>query len=231
MAEVVMSGPGKNALGTAMMDFLLEKLREASGGPLLLTGAGDSFCAGLDLKELSSLDDGGVEAYLHKLEAVVETLFTYPGPTVALVNGHAIAGGCVLALCCDHQVAQASPRTRIGLTELSLGVDFPPVTLAVIKERVPKRHLNRVLLGAQLHDLQAALRLGLLDEVAENGEELARLWLSQLSQHPPAAYAGMKAELREALVEEARDEERFAEILPSWTSPEARQRLLAALAR
>src|SRR5258706_356550 len=110
--EIVMNGPGKNCLGTEMMDWLLAKLREAVGAPILLTGSADAFCAGLNLKEVVSLDSVGMEAYLRKFEALAETLYTYPGPTVALINGHAIAGGCVLALCCDHQVIQDDPKIR-----------------------------------------------------------------------------------------------------------------------
>src|SRR4051812_20766858 len=101
MVEITMSGPGKNALGTTMMIFLQEKLREAGGAPVLLTGAGDAFSAGLNLKEVASLDAAGMETFLRRLEALIEALYVYPGPVVALVNGHAIAGGCVLTLCCD----------------------------------------------------------------------------------------------------------------------------------
>ncbi|MBI3183768.1 MAG: enoyl-CoA hydratase/isomerase family protein [Myxococcales bacterium] len=231
MAEIVLSGPGKNALGTAMMDFLIAKLDEASGGPVLLRGEGDAFCAGLDLKEICSLDEKGLEAYLRKLEALVETLYTYPGPTVALVNGHAIAGGCVLALCCDYQVAQANPKAKIGLNELALGVRFPPVTLSVIRERVPKRHLNRVLLGAELFEVSQALEMGLVEEVSEEAPSVAGERLDRLASHPPQAYAGLKSELRGALVDASQNERRFLEILPAWTSPEARARLQAALKR
>lgn len=231
MVEITMSGPGKNALGTEMMDFLLTQLREASGRPVLLTGAGDAFCAGLNLKELSGLDGAGLEAYLRKLEAVVETLYTYPGPTVALINGHAIAGGCVLALCCDHQVAQDSPSARIGLNELALGVRFPPVTLSIVRERIPKRYLNQVLLGAGLHAPGEALRLGLVDEVATDAAAVARERLTRLASHPPDAYAGTKAELRGGTVDASQNERRFAEILPTWLSSETRARIHAALRR
>lgn len=232
MIEITLSGPGKNALGSALMDEVLGQLHEASGRAVLLTGAGDAFCAGLDLKELASLDAAGMETYLRKLEALVETLYTYPGPTVALVNGHAIAGGCVLALCCDHQVAAADPRIKIGLNELALGLRFPPVTLSVVRERVPKRHLNQVLLGAGLHPPAKALELGLVDEVSEDAGTVARERLAALAAHPPAAYVGTKAELRGATVDASQSEQKFVrEILPTWTAPELKSRLAAALKR
>ena len=96
MYELTISGPGKNALGTDVMNALLEGLAEADGRPLLLRGEGDAFSAGLNLKEIASLDPPGMKAFLTKLRDLTTQLFDYPGPTVALVNGHAIAGGCVL---------------------------------------------------------------------------------------------------------------------------------------
>lgn len=231
MVEITMSGPGKNSLGTPMLDFLLAQLNEAAGRAVLLTGAGDAFSAGLDLKELSTLDARAMEAFLRKLEAVVEALYTYPGPTVALVNGHAIAGGCVLALACDHQVATSNPRARIGLSEIALGLELPPVTLSVVRERVPKRYLNRVLLGAELHEPVAALKLGLVDEVSDEAGTVARAKLAALAAHPRSAYARTKAELRGDTVDASQNERRFAEMLPAWTSADAKKRISAALKR
>src|SRR5436190_21503186 len=126
MFEITMEGPAKNALGTAMMTFLLDQLREAAGRPVLLSGSGDAFSAGLSLKEVASLDAEGMLGFLGLLERCMSALYLYPGPTVALVNGHAIAGGCVLTLCCDYRISTSSPRTRIGLNEVALGVRFPP---------------------------------------------------------------------------------------------------------
>src|SRR5262245_65510790 len=166
MIEIVLDGPGKNALSTTLMEALRERIRAAGGAPVLLTGAGDAFSAGLDLKHVVSLDQPGMARFLALLEDLVATLFAHPGPTVAAVNGHAIAGGCVLALCCDHRVITAEPRVRIGLNEVALGVPFPPRTLAAVLHRIPPRSRDEVLLGAELHPPDAALRLGLVDEIA-----------------------------------------------------------------
>src|SRR5260370_27283898 len=117
MREIVVRGPGKNALGTEMMGFLLAQLDAAAGKPILLTGEGDAFAAGLNLKEVARLDEAGMARFLEMLERVMCALYLYPGPTVALVNGHAIAGGCVLALCCDRRIACDEPRLKMGLNE------------------------------------------------------------------------------------------------------------------
>ena len=92
---------------------------------MLLTGDGDAFSAGLNLKEVASLDAPGMERFLATLEKMVTTLFEYPGPTIAWVNGHAIAGGCVLALCCDHRVA-CQRGAHDGPSAGRVMITFPP---------------------------------------------------------------------------------------------------------
>src|SRR5215470_9196041 len=98
MHEIVLRAPGKNALSTELMTWIVRELEVAAGRPVLITGAGDAFSAGLNLKEIATLDPLGMERFLGTLEGMVDALYTYPGPTAAAVNGHAIAGGCVVAL-------------------------------------------------------------------------------------------------------------------------------------
>src|SRR4051812_44889060 len=91
MKNIVLSGAGKNALSIALMQRALHELREAQGEPVFLTGDGDAFSAGLNLKELSTLDVDGMSTFLHTLEELVKALYEHPAPVVAYVNGHAIA--------------------------------------------------------------------------------------------------------------------------------------------
>src|SRR6185436_9330094 len=118
---LTIDGPGKNSLSTAVMQDVIRQVREADGRPVLVTGAGDAFSAGLNLKEVASLDAAGMERYLGLLDDMIDALFGYDGPMVACVNGHAIAGGCVIALCADLRVAADDPKIRIGLNEVALG--------------------------------------------------------------------------------------------------------------
>jgi enoyl-CoA hydratase/carnithine racemase len=235
MMEIIMPGEKKNALGTAMMRFLLGRIGEAGGQPILISGAGDAFSAGLDLREVASLDPAGMESFLRLLETLMSTLFAYPAPTVALVNGHAIAGGCILALACDYRIAPRATAARIGLNEVALGLRFPPKVLAIVRRRIPAPYVEQVILGSDLHDPDAALRLALLDEVVPEGQDaraVAVRKLERLASYPAVAYAAAKTELRGALEVSAEEERRFLEdVLPAWTSPELKARLLGALSR
>lgn len=234
MFEIILDGPGKNALGSEMMTSLVAKLQEAAGRPVLFTGAGDAFSAGLDLKEVASLDRDAMREFLRLLDSCVTALFSYPAPTVALVNGHAIAGGCVLAMCCDRRVCVTNPRTRIGLNEVALGVRFPPRTFAAMRLRVPHRHAEEVFLGSKLHDPVRALALGLVDELSDDAPRVARERLAELAERPSEAYALAKRDLRGTALDLASDDtlERWLdESVPLWTSDAVKEKLAAALAR
>jgi enoyl-CoA hydratase len=235
MIEITMDGPGKNALGTAMMTFLIERLRDAAGAPVLLTGSGDAFSAGLNLREVAGLDGDGMLAFLRLLEDCMAALYLYPGPTVAAVNGHAIAGGCVLTLCCDHRVATASPRSKIGLNETALGVRFPPRVLVIVRRRLALQHADRVLLGAELFDTKAALGLGLVDEIADDVVATARARLTALAAHPAGAYAQTKADLRGAspadLVADDVHDRALRAASAMWSAPGVKEKMLRVLGR
>src|SRR5437867_1496152 len=229
--ELTIAGSGKNALGSSVMEDLLQRLRSAGDRPLLLAGAGDAFSAGLNLKEVATLDPPGMERFLLLLDDLVDALFGYPGPMVACVNGHAIAGGCILVLCCDLRVAADDPALRIGLNEVPLGLEFPPKLLALVQRRVPRRSLERVALEGALHDPRSALQLGLVDEVASDAHAAARAALVRLATSPRAEYVATKQALRRGVLDLSEEQRRYfrEHIVPAWCAPAVKARISAAL--
>lgn len=231
--EIRMDHPARNALGSELVAWLESELDRAGERAVLLTGTGDAFCAGLNLEEVASLDGAGLESMLLAVDRLAARLFDHPAPTVALVNGHAIAGGCVLVQCCDHRVAVDSPTARIGLNEVALGACFPPRILSILRFRLPIEHQHELLLGASLYPPRRALELEMLDAVGEEPETKARAWLERTAAHPRATYAHTKRILQHGVTENsAEDERRFREEeLPIWNSPELKQRVLAVLGK
>jgi enoyl-CoA hydratase/carnithine racemase len=230
MKTIVLEGPGKNSLSTVLLRQTLHEVRASGDQPIFLTGAGDVFSAGLNLKEIASLDPSGMQQFLGTLEELVAALYTHPGPTVAYVNGHAIAGGCVLALCCDVRVMTSREGARIGLNEVAIGLQFPPRTFAMIRARLASPALDRVILEAELHPAAQAMELGLVDALGEEAEARARL--EKLAGYPRHVYAATKAALRGKLDVPTEVQHRYLDqVLPAWTSPELKTRLLALLKR
>jgi enoyl-CoA hydratase len=233
MHVIRMQHPAKNALGSDLMGWLEEEISRAGADPILLTGTADAFSAGLDLREVASLDALGMEKFLRRLDVLATRLFHHPAPVVACINGHAIAGGAVLAACCDWRIAQRHPKTRIGTNEVAIGACFPPAILAIMTYRIPAQARERVLLGAGLFDVDGALAMGLIDEVVDDAEAAAKLRLEALASHPRSTYAITKANLRGGVTTiSPAAERRFREQeVPIWSSAEIKARVAAVLTK
>ena len=229
MRELLLKSPAKNALGTDLIDSLRQQMVDAAGEPLLVTGDGDTFSAGLNLKEVAALTHDTVELFVRNLDRLFADLYYYPGPTVALVNGHAIAGGCIMSLCCDYRVCIENPAIKIGINEVAIGVQFPPIARRVVKERVPTKFIHRVMLGGVLVAPAEALHMGLIDEVSADASALARKRLDEFSSSSPKAYAATKIELKGVRPSEADTDAELRALLQTWTSSEVKDGIAARL--
>src|SRR5438128_5571675 len=130
-----------NAIGPdfiAGLNGLLDQLADA--GAAVITGRGGTFSAGLDLPALVDLDRESMYRFIEQFNALMLRIFELPIPLVAAVNGHAIAGGCVLALQADLRLV-ADRDARIGLNETQLGIGLPAVVLETLRCQVPPQSL------------------------------------------------------------------------------------------
>ena len=230
---LTIDGPGKNALSTTVMHDVVRQVGEAAGRPVLVVGAGDAFSAGLNLKEVASLDVAGMERFLHLLDDMMDALFDYAAPVVACVNGHAIAGGCVIALCADVRVAVDEAKVRIGLNEVALGLELPPKIMKLARHRLGRHQVERVLLEAGLYEPRRAVELGLVDEVAADPLARAGEVLATLSAHPRPIFAATKRTLRAGALDLTDADRRYFrdEVLSRWVAPAVKEKVLAALKR
>jgi enoyl-CoA hydratase/carnithine racemase len=144
---VVTIAHGKaNALDIDLCKALVEcfeELRASVVRAVVITGQGRMFSAGVDLVRVSSGGADYVRAFLPILNRAFDALFFLPKPVVAAVNGHAIAGGCVLTCCADRRL-MARGVGRIGVTELLVGVPFPALAFEILRAAVPARPSSRV---------------------------------------------------------------------------------------
>ena len=159
----------RNALTPAMQAELTVALEEAAASPstrvLVLTGARSAFCGGLDLAVLKAMATQPVaelDADAYRLSKMFRTLYELPLPTIAAVNGHAIAGGTGLAICTDF--ALAVPEANFGFTECKIG--FVPALVSVyLRQQVSEKRARDLLLTGRLFSAAEAHAMGLIDDV------------------------------------------------------------------
>ena len=195
---------------------------ELAGDPppaIVLTGREGFFSAGADLKLAPTLDAAGQRAMVEGINRIFAAWYAFPGPVVAAVGGHAIAGGLILALCADFRVA--SREGKYGLTELKAGLPYPAVAMAVVRAELDGAAGRRLVLGADLVGAEQVRAAGGFDEVCAADQVLHRATevARGLAQLPPEAYAKVKRQLREPVVEAALA--RPDPLLEGWAGAEA----------
>ncbi|GEL20436.1 enoyl-CoA hydratase/isomerase family protein [Pseudonocardia asaccharolytica] len=178
-----------------------------SARAVVITGSGSSFSAGVDLRRF--LDGGAdyVKRFMPALAGSFQAAFELTKPVVAAVNGHAIAGGCVLAATADVTL-MTDGKGRMGVPEIKVGVSFPRIALEVLRYAVGEVAARRLMLGAQTYPPAEVKAIGLVDQLVDGDELLTRAVRTAraLAEESPAdTFAATKTQLRrEALERTAR---------------------------
>lgn len=168
---------------------------------LVLTGSGSIFSAGLDLRRLLAEDASYVDELVPRFEGLLRRLLTLPIPVVASINGHAIAGGCILAAACDHRLMVDDESLRIGVTELMVGVPFPGLALETMRDVLEGPRLWDLVLSARTLNPREALDVGLVDDLVPRETILssAHAAAQRMGEIPRASFAITKRQLRQPL--------------------------------
>jgi enoyl-CoA hydratase/carnithine racemase len=224
-----------NAIDLEMFTELrqrLEEIKQSSIEAVVLTGTGKSFSVGVDLFRV--LQDGRpyIEKFLPVLSGGLEDLFLFPKPVIALINGHAIAGGSILACACDFRIATDGP-SRIGIPELLVGVPFPPSALEIVRFAAPQ-FVQEIVYTGRYYDLVEALDLALIDEIvlpeasATRAFELAK----QFGAIPATSFKMTKHQLRYPAIQKARASITDSrQIVDAWSDPEIHEIIRNYLAK
>ena len=197
VATITLNRPGqRNAMNTALLAALRASVEELDGNRdvrvVVVRGAGPAFCSGMDLKEMEERrgvpgdPEGGVIDVLQRVERSRH-------PTIAMVHGDAIAGGCELALHCDLRVASDVARFGMPLARIGLVVPFPLGQKLV--EVIGPAHTRHLLFTGQPIDAKRALEIGMVHQVVGSAElESVTFQLAQsIARNAPLALAGIKA--------------------------------------
>ena len=226
-----------NALDTefcAAVTDAFAKLKRGRAKAVVLTGQGGMFSAGVNL--IRARDGGAryVRKFLPVLNKMFDIVFHFPKPVVAAINGHAIAGGCVLACCADRRV-MARGAGRMGITELLVGLPFPALAFEVMRSvTVPQDFADLVYSGTTFPPDEAWER-GLIDEIVEPGALLDRAVTAaqKLAALSPAAFEATKRQLRLDVTDRMKKHGRRidTEATKIWASPKATETIRDYVAR
>ena len=207
---------------TALSESMVE-IEELPSRSVVITGHGRFFSGGVDLKRVVA---GGVDYLRDFLPALVrcfESVFFHPKPVVTAVNGHAIAGGCILACCGDRRLMTDDERAGIGVPELYVGVSFPAAALEILRFSCPSAHLQKLICSGRSLRPAEALEAGLVDALAppETLEAEAMEVAGRLASVRPEVFALTKRQLRAPVRDRIRanDDATGADVARLWTSP------------
>ena len=199
---------------------------------MVVTGTGRFFSGGLDLKVVPAYSESDQKAFLRILNRMIGTLYACPIPVVGAINGHAVAGGLILALTTDYRIGPTTD-SLFGLTEARAGIPFPAAPMAVLQAELAASDVRYATLTARNFGPEEARARGILDELQPAGAVLERAIevARDLASMPADGYRRIKHQVRGAAI--TRIEQLTATdadpMLEDWLSPEAREASAAIL--
>jgi methylglutaconyl-CoA hydratase len=188
----------RNALSPELIDELTKVLESSAVcdcGVVVLAAAGTAFCAGLDMEHLETMNARTVEEHRRDSEnmaRVLRTLYEFPKPIIAAVNGPAIAGGMGLATLCDF--TYATPDARFGFTEVRVGF-VPAIVASFLLRQVGEKRTRDLLLSGRIIKAEEACRMGLVTRIVPSEELMAEVYAmaNTLLQNSPQAMGAVKS--------------------------------------
>jgi len=204
-------------LGEAFLNEMQDAL-DPSVKAVILTGSGSSFSAGVDLFRV--LKDGPEygRRFLPVLDNLLRAALTLPKPMIAAINGHAIAGGCILAATCDYRI-MSEGAARIGIPELAVGVPFPALPLQIMSARVADGPLRDLVYTGRTVLIDEAKALGLVDEKCPSGMLMDRAMeiAERLLAIPAGAFALTKQAFYTPILERTKQlADMNARVVDAW---------------
>jgi enoyl-CoA hydratase/carnithine racemase len=205
---------------------------EARLKAVVLTSANDKFFSiGFDIPHLIELNEQDLLTFCRTFDRTCMDLYSFPKPTVAAITGHAVAGGCILTLCCDYRYI-AEGHKLMGLNEIKLGVTIPYPGDCILRQLVGFGRARDLVDGGEFYEPPETRAMGLVDDVLPSDQLLDQTIAraAALGAKPAAAFAlikrdrveGVEAQINKRL---AAKEKAFVEL---WYSEEAHERLREA---
>ncbi len=188
-----------NVVGPSFLDDInagLDRAQEEGATAVILRGREGMFSGGFDLKEFEKGAEQGLDM-VRRGFALLVRLYSFPLPLVAACTGHGIAMGAFIIMACDWRIGSRGDF-KMTLPETRIGMDLPPILIALTSSRIAPRHMDRVTLLSEVYNPDQALDAGFIDEVVEAGdlESRSREVAEKLATLPARQFAGNKLTIR-----------------------------------
>jgi enoyl-CoA hydratase len=223
-----------SAMDIELGEAMIAEIKDAAAAPIkavIITGSGSSFSAGVDLFRIVKDGPDYGRRFLPVLDEFLRAVLTLPKPTIAAVNGHAIAGGCILAAACDHRIMMES-NGRIGIPELAVGVPFPVLPLQIMAARVTDGAFRDLVYTGRTVQIDEAKSMGLIDEKCPSGMLMERATdvAQKLASIPAGAFALTKEAFYSPILERTRQlADLNARVVDAWLQPHTYETIRAYL--
>jgi enoyl-CoA hydratase/carnithine racemase len=228
-----------NAIEGVLVDQLAVTLEVAENDPnvrgVVLASANDKFFSiGFDIPQLYQLPPDEFAIFYRAFNRLCLDLYTLPKPTAAAITGHATAGGCILALCCDYRMV-AQGHKLMGLNEIKLGVPVPYVADRILRQLVGQRNARDIIDTGAFYNPEQSLDLGLIDQVLPLADVIpaAIEKVHGLGSHPSKAFAEIKRYHTGHVSQEAepRLDETDRTFIDCWYTDKTRHHLREAMSK
>jgi enoyl-CoA hydratase/carnithine racemase len=215
-----------NAINDDMVAAIRGALRDCDQDDqvraVIVTGTGKFFSFGFDVPELYPWDRDRFTRFIEDFTDLYAEMFLFRKPVVAAINGHAVAGGCMLALTCDYRMMTRG-GAKISLNEVNFGSTVFAGSMEMLRFATGSANASTIHLSGNMYEADDALSLGLIDAVGDDALPIAR---EMAAKHQPA-FGSLKSLLRKPIVDEFRRREADAirEFVEIWYSPATRAEL------
>ncbi len=190
-----------NAINETVVDEMTGCLQDLAGDAgvkaVILTGTGKFFTFGFDIPEFLSYPKESFIRYLTKFTDLYAYLFLYPKPVIAALNGHTIAGGCMLAIACDYRI-MVSGKAKIALNEINFGSSLFAGSVDIVKLLLGQREAEKAVYNGTMYSAEEAHRIGLIDQISSEAdlEAEAKRIAGQYAEKDGVAFESIKRLLR-----------------------------------
>lgn len=226
-----------NALNANMIHLIHDELDKVGKmqnvhGVIIKSSNSKFYSIGLDLPELFPLSREEFTKFFQDFSQLCVKILSFPKPIIATISGHAIAGGCILALACDYRYAKEG-NLKMGLNEIKLGVPVPYIAECILKDLIGFQQTRYVSETGEFFSPKKLLTIGLIDEMVPEDtlQEHAIAKINKIANHSLEAYSKIKEIRNEQILErfETNNQRTTKEFVKIWYSPFARERLKEAM--